>query len=142
MRIISSDARCAVEIARDTQGDYSSVSISRSVELGHGRFSGENQDVHFLNLAEFVACLDAYILNRSLRPTLAGTYDTAVKVWTPDARRNVVMLSFAIGDAYAGTPVTANYRLVGEFEIDRESNLSNDERESKRLRLNRMGDPA
>ena len=120
MRIISSDARCAVEIARDTQGDYSSVSISRSVELGHGRFSGENQDVHFLNLAEFVACLDAYILNRSLRPTLAGTYDTAVKVWTPDARRNVVMLSFAIGDAYAGTPVTANYRLVGEFEIDQD----------------------
>jgi hypothetical protein len=31
---------------------------------------------------------------------------------------------------------------LGEFEIDRESNLSDDERESKRRRLDVMGEPA
>jgi hypothetical protein len=119
MRIISSNARCSVEIERDTQDNYESFSISGWVDLGHGRFSGENQDVHFLNLATFVAQLDAYILNRSLRPTLEGTYDTKVIVWTPEAHRSVVMLSFAIGDAHAGAPTT-NYRFEGAFEIDQD----------------------
>jgi hypothetical protein len=119
MRIISSNARCSVEIEHDAQDNYASFSISGLVDLGHGRFSGENQDVHFLNLATFVAQLDAYILNRSLRPTLEGTYDTKVIVWTPEAHRNVVMLSFSIGDADAGAPTT-NYRFEGSFAIDQD----------------------
>jgi len=120
MRIISSDAHCSFEVSRETVGDYSSFSVSGSVDIGHGRFSGENRDVHFLNLEQFVACLDSYILDRSLMPTLNGTYDTNVKIWTPGGHRSTVMLTFAIGDAYAGTPVTAKYRLEGEFEIDQE----------------------
>jgi hypothetical protein len=120
MRIISRDARCSIDVTRHDDGAYSSFAVSCAVDIGHGRFNGANEDVHFLNLREFVGHLDAFILDRTVTPTLSGTYESSIRLWSPADHRLVVMLDFAIGDAYAGTPFPVKYRMEGQFEIDQD----------------------
>lgn len=90
-----------------------------SVNIAHGNFDAKNGDIHFLNVDEFIQSLDAFILNRGISPQLHGTYDTVVKFFQPTGK-TVVMVSFAIGDAYCGKSATVHYRTEGEFEIDAE----------------------
>ncbi len=75
--------------------------------------------MQFLNIEEFVEDLGAFILDRKLVPQLRGTYDTGLKFYQPDGK-NIVMVGFIIGDAFAGPSQTVRYRTEGEFEVDAE----------------------
>jgi hypothetical protein len=119
MHIMSSDRKSWIEVLREGDQDYSSFSISCSVEIGSGRFSGTNVDVHFFNLPEFVQTIDQFIMERSLQPVLEGTYGTYIKLWQP-GKRNAVMLNFAIGNVFCGWPTTATFKVEGAFPIDQE----------------------
>lgn len=88
--------------------------MSCAVNIGHGKFSAKNIDLQFLNGDEFVQALDQFLLDRSLTPQLDGTYGTFLILWRPGAR-DEIMLSFAIGDAFCGGPVTSEYNLTGSF---------------------------
>lgn len=123
MLISSADLRCAIDVTRNGKHAHASFEVSCTVDIGHGRFSGTNAGVHFLDLDEFVDCLDRFIMDRSLEPTLHGTDGTFLKVSSP-GKRNSVGVSFAIGDAFAGIEVPSTFRLEGVFDIEQQKLLS------------------
>jgi hypothetical protein len=119
MRLHSTDRTAWLEITRKAGGEHSPFSVECSVNIVHGRFDAKNSDIHFLNFDEFVNKLDAFILNRAIPAQLHGTYDTIIKFFQPEGK-TIVMVSFAIGDAYAGYSSTVHYKTEGEFEINAE----------------------
>lgn len=123
MLVTSADRRCAIDVTRNGKHAHASFEVSCTVDIGHGRFSGTNAGVHFLDLEDFVDRLDRFIMDRSLEPKLHGTDGTFLKVSSP-GRKNSVAVSFAIGDAFAGMDVPSTFRLEGVFEIEQEMLLS------------------
>lgn len=81
------------------------------VNLGHSRFSATNSDVALANLARFVGDLDRFVLDRSARPRLEGTYDTFLEL---RAEGRGVILSFRVGSAVG----VASHGLSGSFAIE------------------------
>ena len=120
MRITSTDANSWFEVEQHGDEDYRSFVVRASVNLGHGRFSGENIDVHFSLLRQFTADLDRFILDRQLRPSLAGTYGSSLTFWKGKTL-NDVLFSFVIGDAFCGYSVTSEYKIEGTFQLDQET---------------------
>jgi hypothetical protein len=118
VRIKSADNTAWLAILHNKDEPHASYSIECAVDIGHGAFDAENNDVHFLNQEEFAKAIDAFILDRTLAPQLNGTYDTFVRFFQPSGK-NGVMVRFAIGDAYSGRSA-ARYRTEGEFEVDAE----------------------
>lgn len=119
MRIRPTDDKAWLELSRNGSEAHASFSIECSVDIGHGKFRAKNSDVHFLNAEEFVKTLDAFVLNRKVTPQLNGTYDTSVKFFRPQGK-NLIMLSFVIGDAFSGYAATTHYKTEGEFEVNAE----------------------
>lgn len=119
MRLQSADGKSCIEIVRNAEGVHSSFTVRSEIEIGHGSFTAENGDVHFLELATFAEALDHFIMERDLSPQLEGTYGTYIKV-SKARDMNSVVLAFAIGDAYCGFPVTSVFKLEGSFVIEQE----------------------
>ena len=89
-----------------------------SVSYGHGKFSALNTDVQFIEITEFSVEFDLFIMQRSLTPRLAGTYDSFISF---TAIGTQVAVSFCIGDAFCGRGLgTEEPRLSGRFAIDSE----------------------
>ncbi len=70
--------------------------------------------MQLLDLDAFVDELDAFVLDRTLRPRLSGTYDTFLAF---EAVGNAVLFSYCLGDALMGRP-THRFTQTGSFEID------------------------
>jgi len=123
MRISSSDQHSWIEInfRPDANSGYESFSLEVSVDVGHGQFRGINNDVHFLNIDEFAASLDAFVTDRSLSPCLEGSYDSFIRL---SGTVNDILLEFAIGDAFCGYAKTVQFQVSGAFEIEQEYLLS------------------
>ncbi|MCL2829947.1 MAG: hypothetical protein FWD77_04315 [Betaproteobacteria bacterium] len=124
MRITSADQHSWMEINSrpDTANSgYESFSLEASVDIGHGQFRGINNDVHFLNIAEFAASLDAFVTDRSLAPRLEGSYDSFIQL---SGTVNEIILEFRIGDAFCGYARTLEFQVSGAFEINQEYLLS------------------
>lgn len=76
MKIVSSDNKFWVELVKvEDEYGYSAFSIYGYADLGHSKFEAKNNDVHLLNLPEFISKFDRFILDRTLVPKLEGTYD-------------------------------------------------------------------
>ncbi|MFN7141149.1 MAG: hypothetical protein ACK4UN_17610 [Limisphaerales bacterium] len=120
MRISSSDGKAWIEISRNDENDFPSFAFACAINIGHGNFAASNSSLTFLNLAEFAEALDKFILQRDIKPSLEGTYDSYLKVWRPNGK-NEVMLSFCVGDAFCGWPGTSEFKLHGEFPIEQEA---------------------
>lgn len=119
MRIYSTDKKVYVKLSRDGGDTHSPFSVESSVDISHGRFGAINSDIHFLNHDEFLKEFDAFILNREIVPRLKGTYDTEIRFFQPKDK-NIVMVSFAIGDAFSGYTTTVRFKSEGQFEVDAE----------------------
>ena len=101
MKILSSDSRQWIEVKRLVDNDYTAYELGASIDIGHGLFSGKNNDIQFLNLNEFIENLDSFILYRELIPRLEGTYESYIEFYRPKSK-NSIMVNFCVGDAYAG----------------------------------------
>ena len=121
MKIYSSDKRSWIELVKSEDGYAEGVmQIGCEVDLNHGSFSALNSDVCVLNLGEFISSVDAFVTDRRISPCLKGSYDTEIRLSCPK-NPLVVVLSFSIGDAYAGYSEPVNYTLAGAFEISQET---------------------
>ncbi len=87
--------------------------LAVEVDIGHGRFSGYNADLYFLNPQPFVCALDEFIWQRSLSPRLEATYDSSI---TFTAVGRAVVVQYTLGDTYCGEP-TFEHRLTGGFNV-------------------------
>lgn len=115
MKIVSVDSNTWVSVERhEDPGGYASFAVEAQVDIGHGQFRAWNADVQFLNLGNFTAELDRFVLDRRLVPRLEGTYDTFLAFC---ASGTAVYLDFRVGDAFCGRK-TVDFRLAGAFEID------------------------
>lgn len=117
MKIFSSDTRSWLRIERTKTGEYVGFEVEARIDVGHGRFHVQNDDVQWLNVADFAAELETFVLNRSVSPRLEGTYDSFLKI---RAFSNLVNMEFAIGDTFCGNR-THEYLFEGSFEIDQET---------------------
>lgn len=120
LRIVSSDRRSWVKLKRwrDATGDYEAFEMAASVDYGHGKFTALNADVQFFGLPEFIQGLDAFVMQRGLRPRLEGTYDCFL---TFEGKGTQVVVSFCVGDAFCGGEAEVEEpRLRGRFVIDGE----------------------
>ncbi len=104
----------------DDEHDYSSFSLEAFIDLGHSSFQGKNIDLHFFDIDNFIAKLDAFVLDRSIQPRLEGTYDTYIMFRGSGTH---IFLSLNIGSAYCGSE-THSYSVKGTFEVSQE-NLNN-----------------
>ncbi len=103
-----------IEHRIDDSGAYDSFMLDVSVDIGHGVFKATNADIHFRNLAAFIGELDAFILDRTVKPRLEGTYDSYIEFsGTP----SMVSVSFCVGDAFFGN---TRFALIGAFDIDQD----------------------
>lgn len=121
MRISSVDRRSHLDITRNPGDGSPSFAMSCVVDTGHARFCASNVDVHLPDLGAFADHLDRFISDRSLAPTLEGTYGSFIKVHAPAHRSTVVLLRFAVGDASCEAAVTLEHRLDAAFPIDQEA---------------------
>ncbi|ABD81592.1 hypothetical protein [Saccharophagus degradans] len=117
MKIVSSDNKFWVELVKvEDEYGYSAFSIYGYADLGHSKFEAKNNDVHLLNLPEFISKFDRFILDRTLVPKLEGTYDSYLEfkcVGSP------VILTYNIGSAYCGT-TNSEFGFTGSFEVEQE----------------------
>jgi hypothetical protein len=120
MRINSDDGKSWLEIELGDDDDYPTFTLRTFVEIGHGRFSGENGDVCFLNMAEFSDDLDRFILDRSIVPQLLGSNDSCVKI-SQGRTLETILCNFTLGDAcWYSTKTVFDYRLSGTIAIRQE----------------------
>ncbi len=119
MRLIDTLGKCSIEIERRPgDGAHDPFTLNASVDIGHGVFKAANADVHFLNLEAFVRELDAFIMDRTLKPRLEGTYDSYIEFSGTPFR---VAISFCVGDAFSGyARASAHFALTGAFEIEQD----------------------
>lgn len=112
---LESDTKAAfIELSRNSENDWPSFRIAAAMALGHSYFAAENADIALLNPADFLRQLDAFILDRSIRPRLEATYDTWIEM-TGKGRR--ISVRFCVGSLSGFEPVT----LQGMFEIEESS---------------------
>lgn len=116
LRIDCPESRSRVEILRCSDASYSWFELHCTVDIGHGRFSGSNVDIQFLNVGAFMDAIDRFAHDRSLTAQLDGTYGSFLIFWCPGGSDDV-MLSFSVGDAYSLGPVTSEYNLTGSFRL-------------------------
>ena len=115
MKIASNDNRSCLLLEKiEYENGYSSISVEANIDLTHSSFQGANTDIHFQGIEDFVAKLDAFVMDRSIQPRLEGTYDSFIKL---KGISNRVVLSFNVGSAFCGTD-TFNYGVQGSFEVD------------------------
>ncbi len=115
MKIVSIDSNQSVEIITYQDQYYTSFSMNVSVDIKHGKFTGENIDLQFLNLQTFVQTLEMFITDKTVIPKLEGIYDSFIEfVQIPNGN---ILLNFTIGDAYCGYSNTVDYSLSGSFEF-------------------------
>jgi hypothetical protein len=120
LRIESPDRKSWLELRPwcDDSGCYNACEFEVAIDYGHGRFHGQNSDVQFLDLYQFAADLERFITERSLQPTLMGTYDSILQFrsWGTE-----VGLAFCLGNTYCGGLFgTEDTRLRASFCIDSE----------------------
>ena len=119
MKLFSNHNDTWLRIERNVAEDHDSFAFEASVNLGHGRFHAQNDDLFWLNLAEFESELEAFARDRTGAPNLEGTYGSYLRL---KAASKLVIVGFAIGDAFCGSK-THDYLFEGSFEIDKESLL-------------------
>lgn len=119
MKIYSIDRNSwlSVELNVDEENDYSSFSIRSNIDINHCKFYGENTDVYFYNIAEFATEFDKFILDRTVKPTLEGTYDTYLSF---ESKSNSIVVSLCIGGSTSGE-INQAYSIKGGFEISQEN---------------------
>ncbi len=83
----------------------------RVLELGHSQSSATNSDGALTNLAAFVRQLDEFMLERSVRPRLEGTYGTYLEL---RAHGREVIVSLLVGSASGA----AEFELSGSFAVE------------------------
>ncbi|OPZ69663.1 MAG: hypothetical protein BWY82_02248 [Verrucomicrobia bacterium ADurb.Bin474] len=117
-KLHSSDLKSHLRIAKVGDASYSAIEIEAVVDIGHSRFTAHNHDVHFLGVPDFCHRVDQFIWDRSVSPSLEGTYDCHIRLSESIAG---VHLSFCIGSSQcSGTGPTQDYRFTGVFLIDQE----------------------
>lgn len=114
MEIHSADERFKLGILPDQHQGELCFEISMTVTGQTGTWSGTNREMVFFNQTTFLADLDRFILDRSLRPTLTGDDDLKLEFYRLEESRNHVWLGFSFGDC----PHHASVSLRGAFEID------------------------
>ena len=119
MKLFSNNNNTWLRIERNVAEDHESFDVEASVDLGHGRFHGRNSDLCWLNMAEFESGLEAFARDRTGAPNLEGTYGSFLRF---RAAAGLVVVEFAIGDAYCGSE-THDFLLEGSFEIEQGSLL-------------------
>ncbi len=110
MKFESIDQQSFVSVVPNPENDWSSFCVEAAINLEHSQFSATNSDVALTNLARFVSQFDLFVLNRSVRPRLDGTYDTYLEL---RAEGRDVILSFRVGSASGA----ANHGLSGSFAV-------------------------
>jgi hypothetical protein len=115
MHITSINNKSFVTLERNAGGGgYQSFRMAVHADIGRGTFSGQNEDLHFLNLRAFTEAFDAFILDRSRSPRLEGTYDTWVAF---SGLSTTVLCEYSLGEAFSGVK-TIWLRQSGAFEVD------------------------
>ncbi|MET0029586.1 MAG: hypothetical protein ABW101_18295 [Candidatus Thiodiazotropha sp.] len=118
MKIPSSDGKSSIDVEKRHEDESGSAyKVTCSINIGHGEFLAKNDEIYFVNMAQFTKELDAFICDRSLVPHLEGTYDTEIRFLCKNSPLKVVV-EFTIGDSYSGYSEAAHYKLSGMFEID------------------------
>ncbi len=119
MKLFSNNRNAWLRIDRNVSEDHESFQVEVSVDLGHGRFHVQNDDLFWLNAGEFEAELKAFILDQTIVPHLEGTYGSFVRL---KANSKCVIVEFAIGNAFCASK-THDYLFEGSFEIDQQALL-------------------
>lgn len=119
MRIASSDRRSFLEIHHLGDERYSSYRVRAEVETDWGRFSGENQDVQFFGWDQFLSEFDRFILERSLKPTLMGTYGCDLRFEALQSSQHVALL-FTVQVEFQNQRPPAQICLTGQIEIEQD----------------------
>ena len=120
MRITSDDGKSWLEIELEDDDDYPPFTLRTVVELWHGRFSGENSDIRFLNMSEFSDELDRFILDRSIVSQLVGSDDSCIKI-SQGRTLDSILCNFTLGDTcWHSTKTRFDYQLSGTIAIHQE----------------------
>lgn len=118
MRITSIDSKAWVEIVPGNS--EFSFSIECMADRGQSLFHGRNADFHFLNIEEFVSNLNTFILDRSISPTLNGTYGPCLAFYRSKKQTTAVMVHFSVGDDSSAYSENVEFKTTVTFEIDGE----------------------
>ena len=118
MRITSADNKAWVEI---TPGkSYLSFNIECMVNSGQSLFHGKNAEFHLLNIEEFIADLNKFILDRKVLPQLNGVYGPCLEFYRSNKQTTAVMVRFSVGDDASAYSDNVEFKTTGTFEINSE----------------------
>ena len=118
MRITSTDGKAWVEI---TPGKNAlSFNIECMVNDEQNTFHGKNADLYLQNIDEFATDLDKFILDRNLRPQLAGVYGPCLEFYRSKTNATAVMVRFIVVDDSSAYAENVEFKTTGAFEINAE----------------------
>jgi len=119
MKIESKNCDSYITIEHIGDKYYSSFSIetelSKPSNLDY--FKGHNRDVQLLSLDDFINDLDCFIIDRTKKPRLNGTYDFCLEIQALESTR--AWLTIYLGYEISIPDFkTIRYGVSGGFEID------------------------
>lgn len=107
-----------IERRQDPSG-FLSFEIEVYARVQNGKFQVKNHKIHLLNLKEFAAEFDRFILDRSRGPRLEGTYNSFIAFLGVD---NMVICQYRFGGGFKARKAF-NFHHFGGFEIPQENLL-------------------
>ena len=99
------------------QADYS-IEVSVEMDYQYAKFTAFNDGITFFEYEKFTEELDKFVMDRTRRPKLTGTYDTFIEIFAPEP--GIVFLQFTIGYSFASSRPFLEPRLSGQIVIDQE----------------------
>jgi hypothetical protein len=119
----SEDRRITVHISQAKRGGaHSPYQLRAEGQDSVGRFSGENNSVHFLNVDEFKTALQAFLKTRQSSATLRAPHDCELEFFRWNTKGDIgvrfaIGTHFMEGEAadYSKLVASGKFRLHGEF---------------------------
>ena len=97
--------------------DFPSFAFSACIDYGHAKFTGENRDISFENITEFLSALRNFNINVPSSATLMGTYECRL---TLSSRHENIFVTFSIGGFSSSSLASSPPCLTGSFQLDRD----------------------
>ena len=122
MQLRSQDRRITVHISRAKRGSvHAPYHLRVEGQDSAGRFAGENNSVHFLNVDEFKTALEAFLEARQGSATLRAPDDCELELFRWNTKGDIGV-RFAIGTQFMEGEATEYSKLVasGRFKLQGE----------------------
>ena len=123
VQLRSEDTRITIDISQAKRGgSHAPYQLRAAGQDSVGRFSGENNSVHFLNVDEFKTALEAFLKARQGSATLRAPHDCELEFFRWNTKGDIgvrfaIGTQFMEGEAghYSKLVASGKFKLHGEF---------------------------